>query len=282
METLKMKKQLFNLGSLIVIATLLLTSCGAPGAAKVAIAEVDKHWSQTVTMENDVEAQDLLIDTNMNERFSALKIKYPLLPQCYKNWEEAATGVVAGRYDTNAGSTTEPPSGVVDMAKLNNFLVVVEDTPQGLELCNQNLMNYGDEVTAWRLSQIDLFAKLWDMKSDLDTQYYGELGRALAVQLLQKAGTEFMKTDLAAHFAPPKVWYPTFNLEARVYDQGLCGEFADYYPGQASWNPAMKQCHLIGQAAYDKIFSPLLAPEIRDVNDTNIDDLNPIPVTPEQ
>lgn len=277
-----MKNKLFTLGSILVLMTLLLSACGAPGSAEVLLKQVDDHWSQTVAMENDAEAQHLLIFTNMSERFQALKIKYPLLDQCYANWGDTAEQVVAGRYDTNAGSESEPPSGVVDMGKLINALVVVEDTPEGLELCNQQLMNYGDEVTAWRLSQIDMFAKLWDQKADLDTQYYGELARALAVQLLQKAGTEFMKTDLAAHFAPPKIWYPTFNLEARLYDAQQCADFVAYYPGQAVWNPALKECKLIGQAAYDVIFRPILAAEVRDVINTGVDDLNPIPPTPGQ
>lgn len=276
-----MKTNFYRLLVLFVLTSIVLTSCGAPGAVKVAIKEVDDHWSQTALTENEAEAQKNLINSNTSGRFLALKIKYALLEQCYVNWGDTAEQVVAGRYDTNAGSTTEPPSGVVDTGKLINALVVVEDTPEGLELCNQQLMNYGDEVTTWRLSEIDMFAKLWDLKVDVDTLYTGELARAIAVQLLQKAGTEFMKTDLAAHFAPPKVWYPTFNLEAHIYDPALCQEFVAYYPGQAVWNPALKDCHLIGQAAYDVIFRPVLAAEVRNVNDTGVDDLNPIP-TPGQ
>ncbi len=266
--------------ALTLVLTLLAACGGAPGSIQVGLKEISDHWSATVSMENGAEAQDKLIFTNMSERFRALQIKYPLLPQCYANWGTTAEQVVAGRYDTNAGSTTEPPSGMVNTPALINALVVTEDTPQGLELCNQNLMNWGDEVTTWRLSQIDLFAKQWENKRHLDDQYFGQIGRALAVQLLQYAGTEFMKTDLAAHFAPPKIWYPTFNLEKSIYDRDLCDELIAYYPGQAVWNPAVKECKLIGQAAYDVIFRPVLAAEVRDVVNTGIDDLNPIGATP--
>lgn len=263
-----------------LLALAVLAACGVPGSGGVALKEISDHWSATVAIENDGEAQHKLIFTNMSERFQALKIKYPLLDSCYANWSEAATEVVAGRYDTNAGSTTEPPSGTVNMPALINALVVTEDTPEGLELCNKQVQDYGAEVTTWRLSNIDLFAKLWDIKADLDGMYFGQIGRALAVQLLQYAGTEFMKTDLAAHFAPPKVWFPTFNLEASIYDRTQCDDFIAYYPGQALWNPAVKECKLIGQAAYDVIFRPVLAAEVRETINTGIDDLNPIGATP--
>lgn len=268
----------------LVVVTVLLMACAgspsgssaaAPGSFGVMTKVVGDTWAAAVKIENLAEAQDKSIFTITNEKYMALKTKYPLLEQCYKNWSTAAVDVVTGRYDTNAGSKTDKPSGQVNTPALINALVVNEGYPGSLDECNRNVTAYGNEVTAFRQSRIDAYVRLWEIKRDLDTVYTGDLSTAFVTQMLQFAGNEYMRSDVSKRFAPPKFWFPTFNLEASIYEPGQCQDFINYYPGQALWNPAVKECKLIGQAAYDVIFRPVLSAEVRDMRNSGIDNLNP-------
>lgn len=264
-----------SLPTLITIIFLILSTwaCGAsaPGSENVGLQQIADHYSQTVPIELSAVAQAKTAYFNMDQKYKALLGKYPILEQCPKSWGDAARGVMEGRYDNT--NEEGQPTGVVNSQLAIDALMVTEDNPEGLEKCTQLFQDYSNEVTAWRVSNIDQFTKLWDIEQDLATMYYGEVGTALAVKLLDYVGAEFMKTDLALHFAPPRVWYPTFNLKFSIYDQDRCEVFKEVYPGQAYWNPALSECQLIGNAAYDVIFRPPFSREMRDTITTGEEDL---------
>ena len=202
-----------------------------------------------------------------------IKNQNPLIDRCFKLSDQTLRDIVSGRYDTR--DAQGKPTGQVNPSLLGNVLVVNENYPDISE-CQRLITKIANDTTAWRMKQIDQTNKIWDDKQTLDTLYYGEVGRAIANELLARAGAEFLKTDLAKQFAPPKVWYPTFNLEdSHIDNQAQCQDFINYYPGQAIWNPAIKRCHLIGQAAYDFIFRPITAPEVQNVINSGSDNLNP-------
>jgi hypothetical protein len=261
---------------LLFLAIALLTSgCGAPGAAKVTLQEVETYWASTVAIENRAEADWLAMLTRRSEGLQNLKNQYPLIDVCFTG-VQAMEDVVTGRYDKR--TEDGQPTGVVDPQLMINAQLVNENYPDQT-VCQELVFKIASDTTAWRLGNIDAFNKIWDDKEDLDRKYFGELNAALVNQLLQYAGTEFMKTDLATHFAPPKVWFPTFNLEAFVTDETQCGYFTEDFPGQARWVRSTNRCQLIGQAAYMIIFQGIFAPEIFNEVNTGVDQSEPFPTT---
>ncbi len=268
-----MKSKLLMLVNLLILAVLALTGCQAGGSVAVASREVQEYWADTVALENATEADWRAMLSGNSERFQMIKNENPLIGICFGEAGDAVNNAVSGRYDQRDAEGR--PTGNVDANLLLNALVVTEDTPE-FEECQKLTTKIANDITAWRLANIDAWNKIWDDKENLDTAYYGELGRALANQLLAFAGSEFMKTDLATKFAPPRVWMPTFNLEAFVSDKDQCAAFEEDYPGQAKWSNSLGRCQLIGQAAYDLIFRGILAAEVLDSVDTGVDQMDPL------
>lgn len=268
-----MKHRLSKLVSSLFIVSMLLSACGAPGATGVAISEVQTYWANTVTMENHAEADWLSMLTTRSEGFQNVVSQNPLIDKCFVDSAQALEDAVSGRYDTK--SEQGQPTGNVQAGLLLDALSINENYPD-LSVCQGLVTKIANDITTWRLKNIDMWNKIWDDKQGLDTQYYGELGRALANQLLQYAGTEFMKSTLAQQFAPPKIWFPTFNLEAFVTDPDQCNAFITDYPGQARWSNSLKRCQLIGQAAYDIIFRPILSSTTLNEVNTGVDSSNPV------
>jgi hypothetical protein len=266
-------KSLKDLLYLILIATLALAGCGAPGSASVALREVQDYWEQTVALENLAEADWLAMVTARSEYMRMIQNQLPIAFQCYKNSGDVFQQALEGRYDNV--DPTGRSTGEVNTPFMMQALVVNENYPN-LDKCQGIDAKMADAVVVWRTKNVDNANKLYDDKQDLDTKYYGDLGRALAVKLLQLAGDEFMKSEYAARFQPPRVWFPTFNLQAFVTDKAQCYAFAEEYPGQAVWSNSLQRCDLIGAAAYAIIFRPILAQATLNEINTGVDESNPV------
>ncbi len=261
-----------SVASFFLMCAVLLSSCGllpSVSQASRTLDQVHTHWNTTVALENQAEAQYLKIQQDTNEGYLTIKNKYPLIDQCYKNSATTLRDAVSGRYDVNAGKT-KPSEGLqVATQPLVNALVVNEQYPD-ITKCQAMGEQIANDITVWRRGRADEFAQLWELKLKLDTQYTGDLYRAMAVQILQYAQEQAQKNGIAV----PSYAYPTFNLESLSKDQAIC----DYY--HISWNPALKQCILNAKAAYEYIFRPITAAEVQKTFDTGVDDLDPLAPTP--
>jgi len=251
----------------VVLLFVLAMAC-VPGAGARKTAGVREHWNNTVAMEDTVEAQFAFIVQSTNEGYQEIKTKYPLVDQCFVNSGNVLHDAVAGRYDNSVldpNAPTNSPTGDVNGLAIGRALVINEAYPGDVAECQRLTSEVAGDVSVWRKSRINEFRHLWDMKQDLDTQYQGDLYRAIAIDLLQFAQDEAVRLGVAV----PKYVYPTFHLEVVSRDQDIC----QYY--QAEWNPALQQCRLNGQGAYDYIFRPFVAVEVQESFDSGIDDLDP-------
>lgn len=265
-----MSRIAFKVFNLFVVAMMLLASCGggAPGSSDIGLKEVSDHFSQTAGIENKAVAQAKTFYTAFDQERKALEAKYPLASQCGEIYATAGREIMEGRYD-NTGPDGQPTGEVNAQFAIN---AVHEQNPNGLETCTKMVQDFSIEVTAWRQQNIVNLTNLWETERQLNNQYTGEIGSALATPLLARAGTEFMKTDLGKFFDPPKIWYPTLNLRWSVYDKNQCALLKEEYPGQVHWSEALGECKTIGQAAYDLIFRPPYGAATRDMINTGQED----------
>jgi len=255
-----------NLGKFVLLVLVIFTFLSGciPAPVGRRMEEVRKHWDETVLLENMAEAQYLKIASQTSEGYMQIKNTYPLVDVCFKESGKVLTDAVAGRYDNGVGK--ERPSGQVNQAALATALVVNENYPGNIKECQELVTKVSRDISNWRTQRSNEFGILWDMKVKLDTQYTGDLYRALAVQLLQYAQEQAKKIGVN----PPSYVYPTFNLEAICRDKDICG----YY--KSAWNPALNQCKLDSQSAYEFIFSPVTAVEVQQSMDKKKDDLDPL------
>jgi len=257
-------KRRFTLISFVILVSIVLGACAGSGRSTRRLGEVRNHWNATVALENQAEGQYLKVQTTTNEGYQSIKNQFPLADQCFESSGNVIREAVEGRYDTTAGE--QAPSGEVNTPALINALVVSEAYPGDITVCQNLKVKVADAITVWRQSRLNEFGVLWDLKVQLDGQYQGDLYRSLAVDLLQYAESEAKRLGVPV----PDYVYPTFHLEAHTRDEAICS----YY--DTLWNPALNECVLKGQPAYDFIFRPVLAAEVSESFDSGVDDLDPL------
>jgi len=256
----------------LLIVALVLSACGRSkkeGMIKTGFNQAQEHWSSTVALEAGLTGQYRVIMTDVSTGYQAIKLKYPLVGECFTNSDTVIQNAVEGRYNSSAqteGETASRPTGQIDTALMFNALVVNESYPD-LSICQQMQADLGNEISRWNADKSDNFAVFWDMMREYDLHTQGELARSLTVDLLQVLANEAEKAGLTT---VPSYIYPTFQLKVDTRSQTIC----DYY--QMNWNPALNNCTLIGQAAYEYMNRLFISPDVAAAFDAGEDTLNPL------
>lgn len=248
---------------LISVFVLALTACNP---VEDQLRQVNDHWAAAVELENAVDAQFRRIMTATNEGYMQIRNTYPLIDQCFENSGEVITNAVQGRYVAagNENAAVEEVNGFA----IGQALVVNENYPGDITVCQELIQNISDDIEIWRQGRSEEFARLWDMKANLDTHYNEDLVTTYRNELINIAREEATRLGIT-DFSGTQI-YPTFHLEAETRDRNIC----DWY--QASWNPALNNCNLSGQGAYDYIFRTFVSVEVQSDFDAGIDTLDPL------